>query len=105
MALAALRPGGSDAAAYEAFMSALEVQGLTVVQVGNFYKIIKAQEAQQSPGKPGEGGERSYALMHGALKRAGSVAVLRFAVRETVHLAILSPGEDGYLVLSQLHGH
>ncbi|MCB9680358.1 MAG: type II secretion system secretin GspD [Alphaproteobacteria bacterium] len=44
------------AAAYEAFLSALEVHGLTVVQVGNTYKIIKANTAQQSPGRPGRGG-------------------------------------------------
>lgn len=47
----------SPGAAYEAFLSALEVHGLTVVQVGNLYKIIKAQEAQQSPGRPGQGGD------------------------------------------------
>jgi general secretion pathway protein D len=37
-------------AAYEAFLSALEVHALTTVQVGGLFKIVKATEAQQSPG-------------------------------------------------------
>lgn len=53
--------------------------------------------------KPAEGGEKGYALLHNALVRAGKVGVLRFAMRDTVHLAILSPDGEGYLVLSQLH--
>jgi DNA end-binding protein Ku len=53
--------------------------------------------------KPGDGGDRGYALLHAALKRAGKVGVLRFAMRDSVHLAILSPDDEGYLVLSQLH--
>ncbi|HMV65785.1 MAG TPA: type II secretion system secretin GspD [Myxococcota bacterium] len=47
----------SPEAAYEAFLSALEVHGLTTVQVGDVYKIIKANEAQQSPGVIKEGGD------------------------------------------------
>lgn len=46
----------SPAAAYEAFMSALEVHGLSVVQVGSVHKIIPAGDAQRKPGQPGEGG-------------------------------------------------
>lgn len=53
--------------------------------------------------KPGDGGDKGYALLHAALKRAGKVGVLRFAMRDSVHLAILSPDDEGYLVLSQLH--
>ncbi len=46
----------SPAAAYEAFMSSLEVHGLSVVRVGSMYKIIDAGDAQKKPGEPGEGG-------------------------------------------------
>lgn len=47
----------SPEAAYEAFLSALEVHGLTTVQVGGVYKIIKSSDAQQSPGRINEGGD------------------------------------------------
>jgi general secretion pathway protein D len=47
----------SPEAAYEAFLSALEVHGLTTVKVGDVYKIIKSSEAQQSPGVINEGGD------------------------------------------------
>ncbi len=47
----------SPEAAYEAFLSALEVHGLTIVKVGDTHKVIKANTAQQSPGRPGEGGD------------------------------------------------
>jgi general secretion pathway protein D len=43
-------------AAYEAFLSALELHGFTTVKVGDTHKIIKAQEAQQSPGPINQGG-------------------------------------------------
>lgn len=45
----------SPQAAYEAFMSSLEVHGLSVVEVGGVHKIIEAGQAQKKPGKPGEG--------------------------------------------------
>jgi general secretion pathway protein D len=41
----------SPEAAYEAFLSALEVHGLTTIKVGDLYKIVKSQDAQQSPGE------------------------------------------------------
>src|SRR5690606_14305975 len=47
----------TPAEAYEAFLSALEIHGLSVVKVGETHKIIKAQEAQQAPGPIREGGE------------------------------------------------
>jgi general secretion pathway protein D len=47
----------SPEAAYEAFLSALEVHGLTTVRVGDMYKIIKSGDAQQSPGTINEGGD------------------------------------------------
>jgi len=46
----------SPSAAYEAFMSSLEVHGLSVVRVGSMHKIIESGEAQKKPGRPGEGG-------------------------------------------------
>lgn len=46
----------TPAAAYEAFLSSLEVHGLTTVKVGSTYKIIKASDAQQSPGPINQGG-------------------------------------------------
>lgn len=49
------RPVTPDAA-YEAFLSALAIHGLTTVKVGSTYKIIQAQEAQQSPGAITQGG-------------------------------------------------
>lgn len=39
----------SGAAAWEAFLSALEVHGYTLVKVGQYWKIIKAAEAVQAP--------------------------------------------------------
>lgn len=44
-------------AAYEAFLTTLEVHGYTTVEVGGVHKIIKAQDAQQSPGPILEGGD------------------------------------------------
>ncbi len=49
------KPVGPDAA-YEAFLSALEIHSLTTVKVGALYKIIKADVAQQSPGPIQQGG-------------------------------------------------
>ena len=39
----------SPAAAWQAFLSALEVSGYTLVRTGSYYKIIKANEAVQAP--------------------------------------------------------
>jgi general secretion pathway protein D len=47
----------SPGAAYEAFLSALEIHGLTTVKVGDTYKVVKAQESQQSPGAINQGGD------------------------------------------------
>lgn len=49
--------GVTPEVAYEAFLSALEVHGLTTVQVGNVYKIVKSGDAQKSPGAINEGGD------------------------------------------------
>ncbi len=45
----------SPDAAYQAFLSALEVHGLTTVKVGKTYKVVKASDAQQSPGPINQG--------------------------------------------------
>ena len=41
--------------AWEAFLSALEIHGLTVVRQGNLYKVVEAGEVQQSGGSYGVG--------------------------------------------------
>jgi DNA end-binding protein Ku len=51
---------------------------------------------------PDKGGEKVYALLAAALKHAGKVAVVSFAMRERKRLAVLSATDDGYLMLQQL---
>lgn len=47
----------SKAAAWQAFLSALQVSGYTLVRTGGYYKIIKANEAVQAPLPVRSGGE------------------------------------------------
>lgn len=44
--------------AYRAFLSALEINGLTVVPMGNFLKIVEANKAITEPMTPYEAGQR-----------------------------------------------
>lgn len=53
--------------------------------------------------RPGDGGDKAYALLRDALLRSGRVGILRFSMREKVHMAALAASEEGYLTLSQLH--
>lgn len=51
--------------------------------------------------QPDTGGEKTYALLASALQETGKVAVLTFAMRERVSVAVLRP-YDGYLALEVL---
>lgn len=51
--------------------------------------------------QPDIGGEKTYALLAQALQATGKVAVLTFAMRERVSVAVLRP-HDGYLSLESL---
>jgi DNA end-binding protein Ku len=51
--------------------------------------------------QPEKGGEKPYALLASALQAAGKVAVISFAMRERVAVAVLRP-QDGYLSLEAL---
>jgi DNA end-binding protein Ku len=54
--------------------------------------------------QPDKGGEKTYALLAGALQASGKVAILTFAMRQRVALAVLAP-QDGYLILESLEWH
>jgi DNA end-binding protein Ku len=43
--------------------------------------------------QPSEGGERTYALLHRAMKEAGRVGIGKVALREREHLALIRPVE------------
>ncbi len=51
--------------------------------------------------QPATGGEKTYALLADALRRTGKVAVLQYAMRDRVNIAVLRP-HDGYLSLESL---
>lgn len=48
-----------------------------------------------------KGGEKSYALIAGALRQSGKVLVVKFALRDRVNVAVLR-AHDGYLALESL---
>jgi DNA end-binding protein Ku len=50
----------------------------------------------------GKGAEQAYAVLAEALRRSGKMAVVSVAVRKRAALALLYPGENGYLVLERL---
>ena len=44
---------------------------------------------------PDQGGEKPYALLHAALRKAGYVALGRIAMHRREHVAVIRPGEPG----------
>lgn len=53
--------------------------------------------------RPGDGGDKAYALLRDGMVRSKRVGILKFSMRDKVHLAALVPDDNGYLTLSQLH--
>jgi DNA end-binding protein Ku len=51
--------------------------------------------------QPDKGGEKMYALLAESMRSTGKVAILTFAMRERVSVAVLRP-HDGYLALESL---
>ena len=51
--------------------------------------------------QPDVGGDKTYALLAGALSKTGKVAVIQFAMRERVSVAVLR-AYDGYLAIESL---
>jgi DNA end-binding protein Ku len=51
--------------------------------------------------QPDKGGEKTYALLAGALQQTGKVAIVRYAMRDREAMAVLRP-HDGYLSLETL---
>lgn len=52
--------------------------------------------------KPGQGGEKAYALLARALTDTGTIAIVRYGLRQRKQLGALSATTDGMLVLEQL---
>jgi DNA end-binding protein Ku len=52
--------------------------------------------------KAGTGGEKAYALLARTLTKTGTVAVVRYGLRQRKRLGALSATTDGYLILEQL---
>jgi DNA end-binding protein Ku len=54
---------------------------------------------------PDQGGEKPYALLHAALRKAGYVALGRIAMHRREHVAVIRPGERGILLHTMFYSN